>query len=40
MLLGVGERAELATEKYIALSPVLEGMVILKENPEFVESAE
>lgn len=27
VLMGVGERAELGTEKYIALSPVLEGQV-------------
>lgn len=30
MLLGAGERAELGTEKYIALTPMLEGIVILK----------
>ena len=32
-----GERAELATSKYIALAPVLEGVVILKPNPDYVE---
>ncbi|KAJ1686581.1 hypothetical protein LUZ63_017971 [Rhynchospora breviuscula] len=37
VLLAAGERAELATEKYIPLSPVLEGYVILKENPEYRE---
>lgn len=37
VLLAAGERAELATEKYIPLSPVLEGFVILKENPEYME---
>ncbi|KAL5988476.1 26S proteasome non-ATPase regulatory subunit 2 A [Asimina triloba] len=35
VLLAAGDRAELATEKYIPLSPVLEGFVILKENPEY-----
>ncbi|XP_073010327.1 26S proteasome non-ATPase regulatory subunit 2 homolog A-like [Typha latifolia] len=37
VLLAAGERAELATEKYIPLSPVLEGFVILKENPDYRE---
>ncbi|KAJ3669143.1 hypothetical protein LUZ60_011093 [Juncus effusus] len=37
VLLAAGERAELATEKYIPLTPVLEGFVILKENPEYHE---
>ncbi|XAR49588.1 hypothetical protein NMG60_11032840 [Bertholletia excelsa] len=37
VLLAAGERAELATEKYIPLSPILEGFVILKENPEYHE---
>ncbi|XP_077235192.1 26S proteasome non-ATPase regulatory subunit 2 homolog A-like isoform X2 [Tasmannia lanceolata] len=35
VLLAAGDRAELATEKYIPLSPVLEGFVILKENPDY-----
>ncbi|XP_073025532.1 26S proteasome non-ATPase regulatory subunit 2 homolog A-like [Primulina eburnea] len=35
VLLSAGDRAELATEKYIPLSPILEGFVILKENPEY-----
>ncbi|VFQ88011.1 unnamed protein product [Cuscuta campestris] len=35
VLLSAGDRAELATEKYIPLSPVLEGFVILKENPDY-----
>lgn len=34
VLLGVGDRAELATEEWIPTSPVLEGCVILKPNPE------
>ncbi|XP_057953609.1 26S proteasome non-ATPase regulatory subunit 2 homolog A-like [Malania oleifera] len=37
VLLAAGDRAELATEKYIPLSPILEGFVILKENPEYRE---
>ncbi|KAF8379149.1 hypothetical protein HHK36_028578 [Tetracentron sinense] len=35
VLLAAGDRAELATEKYIPLSPILEGFVILRENPEY-----
>ena len=38
VLLNVGERAELATSKYIALSSVLEGVVILKPNPDYVDT--
>lgn len=37
VLLSHGDRAELATEKYVPLSPILEGFVILKENPEYKE---
>ncbi|XP_010918461.1 26S proteasome non-ATPase regulatory subunit 2 homolog A [Elaeis guineensis] len=37
VLLAAGERAELATEKYIPLTPVLEGFVILRENPDYRE---
>ena len=37
VLLSVGDRAELASEQYIALTPVLEGVVILKKNPEWAE---
>ncbi|KAL2937872.1 26S proteasome non-ATPase regulatory subunit 2-like protein A [Bienertia sinuspersici] len=37
VLLSAGDRAELATEKFIPLSPILEGFVILKENPEYRE---
>ncbi|KXZ55777.1 hypothetical protein GPECTOR_2g1327 [Gonium pectorale] len=36
VLLGVGERAELATEEWLPLSPVLEGQVILTKNPDYV----
>jgi len=34
VLLAYGERAELATEEYTPLSPILEGFVILRKNPE------
>lgn len=37
VLLSAGDRAELATDKYIALASVLEGVVILKPNPEWVD---
>lgn len=40
VLLSAGERAELASEKYLPLSPVLEGVVILKANPNYIEVAE
>ncbi|GIL54030.1 hypothetical protein Vafri_9585 [Volvox africanus] len=36
VLLGVGERAELATEEWLPLSPILEGQVILTKNPDYV----
>lgn len=39
VLLGYGERAELATDEYLSLTPVLEGHVILKKNPDYDESA-
>jgi 26S proteasome regulatory subunit N1 len=35
VLLGVGERAELGTEEYLPLSPILEGQVILVKNPDY-----
>ncbi|EFN53700.1 hypothetical protein CHLNCDRAFT_25435, partial [Chlorella variabilis] len=35
VLLSVGERAELGTEKYIPASSTLEGVVILRENPDY-----
>jgi len=34
VLLSFGDRAELATDEYISLSPLLEGCVVLKPNPE------
>ncbi|KAJ3283068.1 proteasome regulatory particle base subunit [Borealophlyctis nickersoniae] len=37
VLLAYTERAELATEEYIALSKVLEGFVILKKNPDYMD---
>lgn len=33
VLLGPGERAELATDEYIPLTPIIEGFVILRKNP-------
>ena len=40
VLLSVGDRAELATNKYLPLTSVLEGMVIVKENPDYIEMNE
>ncbi|ODV90819.1 hypothetical protein CANCADRAFT_68858 [Tortispora caseinolytica NRRL Y-17796] len=37
VLLGYGERAELEDDKYISQSAALEGIVILKKNPEYME---
>lgn len=37
VLLSAGERAELGTEKYTPISPILEGLVILKKNPDYME---
>ena len=37
VLLAYSERAELATEEYISQSNVLEGFVILKKNPEWMD---
>jgi 26S proteasome regulatory subunit N1 len=39
VLLAHGERAELATEEYIPLTPIMEGFVILKKNPDYWSSA-
>ncbi|GAB7338577.1 hypothetical protein MBLNU457_5319t2 [Dothideomycetes sp. NU457] len=36
VLLGYGERAELEDEEYISCTNTLEGLVILKKNPDFV----
>ncbi|GAB1598561.1 26S proteasome non-ATPase regulatory subunit 2-like [Argonauta hians] len=35
VLLAYGERAELATDEYFPLTPVMEGVVILKKNPNY-----
>jgi 26S proteasome regulatory subunit N1 len=37
VLLMYGDRAELATDEYVPATPVLEGFVILKKNPDFQE---
>jgi 26S proteasome regulatory subunit N1 len=38
VLIGIGERAELATEEFIQIQEgVLENIVILKKNPEYVD---
>ncbi|KAI9183473.1 proteasome regulatory particle base subunit [Blastocladiella emersonii ATCC 22665] len=37
VLMAYGERAELATEEYLPLAPVVEGLVIIKKNPEYME---
>lgn len=34
VLIGHGERAELATDDYLSLTPILEGFVILRKNPD------
>jgi len=35
VLLAYGERAELATEEFLPLTPIMEGFVILKKNPDY-----
>ncbi|KAL6768177.1 RPN1 [Auxenochlorella protothecoides x Auxenochlorella symbiontica] len=40
VLLSAGERAELGTTKYLPLTSVLEGVVVLRPNPDWVEEAE
>lgn len=39
VLLGFAERAELGTEEYISVANTLEGFVILKKNPDWVDDA-
>lgn len=39
VLIAASERAELATEEYISVSPILEGFVLLKKNPEYVDES-
>lgn len=36
VLLAYGERAELATEEYTPLTPIMEGFVMLRKNPDFI----
>ena len=35
VLLGHGERAELASEEYIPETPIMENFVILRKNPDY-----
>ncbi|XP_069693503.1 26S proteasome non-ATPase regulatory subunit 2 [Periplaneta americana] len=35
VLLAFGERAELAAEEYVPLTPIMEGFVILRKNPDY-----
>lgn len=35
VLLAHGERAELATEEHVPVTPILEGFVILRKNPNY-----
>jgi 26S proteasome regulatory subunit N1 len=35
VVLAYGERAELASDEYIAESPVLEGLVLVRKNPDY-----
>ena len=37
VLLAYTERAELATDQYVSLTPILEGVAILKKNPEWMD---
>lgn len=37
VLLGYGEKAELEDDKYLSLASALEGVVILRKNPDYVE---
>lgn len=39
VLLASGERAELATEKYLALTSSMEGVVVLEKNPDWEEES-
>ncbi len=40
VLLGFSERAELGTEQYVPCTSTLEGFVIMKKNPEWMEEDE
>ncbi|KAL2906855.1 26S proteasome non-ATPase regulatory subunit 2-like protein B [Bienertia sinuspersici] len=35
VLLGSGQKAELCTDRYVPMSPILEGFIILKQNPDY-----
>jgi 26S proteasome regulatory subunit N1 len=37
VLLAYGERAELASDEYLPLTPILEGFVVLRKNPDHME---
>ena len=37
VLIGHGERAELATEEYLPETTIMENFVILRKNPDYVE---
>lgn len=39
VLLSAGERAELATEEYLCVSASMEGVVVLRKNPEWTEDS-
>mmetsp|Transcript_62199 Transcript_62199/g.110215 ORF Transcript_62199/g.110215 Transcript_62199/m.110215 type:complete len:192 (+) Transcript_62199:618-1193(+) len=39
VLLASGERAELATDEYIPLTSILEGVVVLRKNPDSIEAS-
>jgi 26S proteasome regulatory subunit N1 len=39
-LIAHGERAELATDQYLAETPILENFVILRQNPDWDEEVE
>lgn len=40
VLLAVDEAAELATEKWLPVTPLLEGVVIVRKNAAYVEGTE
>lgn len=40
VLLAADDRAELATEKYLPVTPLLEGIVIVRRNPDWIEGTD
>lgn len=40
VLLATEDRAELATEKYLPVTPLLEGIVIVRRNPAYIEGTD